>query len=100
MPARPRMVRALKGSTTLRTASQAFSLAFIGFTCGPSRKRTYQLISGFGGHGAGFRLRSSNGLAGFVAMVAAAPAPNTAAPSLLIWQGSITGALAWVGIWG
>ena len=45
------MVTALKGSTTLRTASQRFSFGVIGFTCGPLVKRSYQLISGFGGHG-------------------------------------------------
>src|SRR5580658_4107950 len=42
----PRMVTPLKGSPTLRTASHAFSLGVIGFTCGPSRKRAYQLMMG------------------------------------------------------
>jgi len=40
----PRIVRALKGSTTLRAANQAFSSGVIGFTLGPSIKRSYQLI--------------------------------------------------------
>jgi hypothetical protein len=31
----PRIVTALKGSTTLRTANQRVSLGVIGFTCGP-----------------------------------------------------------------
>jgi hypothetical protein len=33
------MVMALKGSVTLRNASQPFSLGVIGFTCGPLVKR-------------------------------------------------------------
>src|ERR1035441_7674064 len=48
----PRMVTALKGSAMLRTAIQAFSWGFIGFTCGPLVKRAYQSIWGKGwGHG-------------------------------------------------
>jgi len=42
----PRMVMMLKGSTTLRMASQPFSLGVRGLTCGPSRKREYQLMMG------------------------------------------------------
>ncbi len=42
----PRMVMALKGSTTLRTASQAFSFGVSGLTCGPLKKRAYQLTMG------------------------------------------------------
>src|ERR1700677_643914 len=42
----PRIVMALNGSATLRTASQAFSFGVIGFTCGPSRNRAYQLTRG------------------------------------------------------
>ena len=58
----PRMVMTLKGSTTLRVASHAFSRGVSGLTCGPLVKRTYQL--GGGGQG-GFvpRVESGEGLA-------------------------------------
>jgi hypothetical protein len=47
----PRMVKVLKGSTSLRAASQAFSLGVIGFTSGPVRKRPNQFVSGLGAQG-------------------------------------------------
>src|ERR1700679_204281 len=48
-----RMVSPLNGSATFRTASQAFSFGVMRLTCGPSRKRAYQLMSGTNGVGQG-----------------------------------------------
>src|ERR1035441_7915484 len=85
----PRMVIPLKGSRRFRTASRAFSFGVSALTCGPLRKRAYQLTKGAnGGQASGLREALMTGLAGSEAIAPAAPAWTIAVASLLIWQGA------------
>ena len=84
------MVTALKGSTTLRAASQRFSLGVIGFTCGPLVNRIYQLISFWGGQGAGCGAGWPLAPAGAFQVVGGAGLATFADG-----QGAVAGAAAW-----
>src|SRR5271166_5154708 len=96
-----RMVRVLKGSTTLRAASQSFSLGAIGFTCGPLANRIYQLVGCWGGQGAG-----CVAFTGWVADWPLAPSGAFAAAgaegvaAFAAGQGAVAGVAAWVGLCG
>ena len=83
----PRMVMALKGSTTLRAARRAFSKGVSGFTSGPLRKRSNQLITGIGVHGEAPADAScwAFGLAGVLPWFEALSAGGLAARAA--WQG-------------
>src|SRR5271165_7087012 len=98
-----RIVKPLNGSATLRTASHAFSFGVIGFTCGPSRKREYQLING-NRVGQGTVSQRGSGLVhpGSPTPEAAAAAEAAlaamAAPAFLTWHGPAAAIPPWLGI--
>jgi hypothetical protein len=85
----------LKGSTTLRTASQPFSLGVSGLTCGPLVKRIYQLIVDWGGQGAGFGTGWAPAGGGFPAAGGIA-----SEAALTAGQGRVAGAAAGAGVRG
>src|ERR1035438_2955334 len=99
IPELARIVMPLNGSSTLRTASHAFSFGVIGFTCGPFKKRAYQLMKGTsGGHGTcctGWASPAAVGLAAPEAPQAAVAAiSGMAPPTRLTWQGPAAGIVA------
>src|ERR1039458_8959462 len=98
MAERPRMVRPLKGSITLRAASRAFSRRVIGFTSGPLTKRSYQLIAGRGGQGAVCVSGSAVDAGGAVPAAGGVVTPVAAAgwAALPAGQGTVAGAAAWL----
>src|SRR5580658_5767855 len=89
------MVMTLNGSTTLRSASHAFSGGVSGFTWGPLVKRVYQFTMGGGQGGVlGRGVVLSGGLTP-AAAAALAPAIDPAAmPAFLTWQGPVEPAVA------